>query len=1100
MRHILPLFFFILISITGCINDPTLFQEIDPEESGITFSNTLIESDTFNVLTFEYIYDGAGVGVADFNNDGLADIFFAGNMTSSRLYLNMGNLNFKDVTTQSGLETKKWCVGVSTVDINKDGLMDVYISTLHPDIDKNERNLFFINKGIDQNGIPNFENQAKGLGVDDPSYSSQATFFDYDLDGDLDMYLLTNALEIYVRNSPIGQHYDGTGKSVDRLYRHDTLPDGQIYFNDVSNEAGILGEGWGLGIIVNDFNRDGWPDIYCANDFLSSDHLYINQHDGTFKDEIGAYFNHQELNGMGCDMADLNNDGLNELFVLDMFPEDNVRQKTMFSGMGYDRFMKSLQMKYQPQFIRNVLQRNNGNNTFSDIGYMSGIWATDWSWSPLLADFDNDGLRDIFITNGYPKDVTNLDFVNISKNRSMFGTAESRQKNLIETMDQLGGVYKPDFLFKNTGEFLFEDASAQWGFSEPTYSSGVAYSDLDNDGDLDLIINTLNGTAQLYENTLDQQEGLANFLKIEFKGPRGNPQGIGNKIWLHAGDEQIYAEQQIQRGYLSSVDPMMHFGLGSISNLDSVIIVWPGEKMQVIHNVPVNSHLIVDYTDANLHYQPVEQPEPLMIKDEALPTLIQSENDFIDYRSGQTTLPHKFSQQGPLLTVGDVNGDSLDDFIISGPAHQRAKVFIQDADGVFRIDSLDKKESEDIGILLFDADNDNDLDLYCVSGSSEFVRNVDHYQDRLYINDGKGNFKHKENALPQIESSGSCVVAADIDDDGDQDLFVGGRVIPTAYPLSPRSYILRNNGNAQFEDVTSEISVDLDSIGMVTTALFSDFNNDGWHDLLLAGEWMPIIMYKNDHGSFTKVHESNVGWWSGLAEGDFDNDGDMDYIAGNLGRNSMLSGSMEEPVSIYVKDFDRSGSIDPIITRYIQGKEYPVHYRETIIEQIPSLRTALKTHLMYGQMEMSELVDILGDEDMTIIRADYFESSYLENNGNGEFIFHSLPLSIQVSPINSISVCDLNNDGNLDFLAVGNSFSEETLSGFLDAGIGVCALGRGDGTFNILSTVQSGFCVRSDAKAISKIDVAGKPSWIITSNQAPVVMYNMNDDTAHFDK
>ena len=698
MRILRILLIFILY--TGCRDAVPVFRQLTPEESGIDFANSLIENDTLNALTFEYIYNGAGTGIADFNNDSLPDIFFASNLSSCRLYLNKGDLTFDDVTSKSGINTKAWSTGVSVVDINGDGWMDVYISTIHPDISKRAPNIFLINRGADDQGVPHFEDLAPELGLADSSYSSQAAFLDYDLDGDLDMYLLTNALENYTRNAPIGQRNDGGGKSVDKLYRQDTLSDGRIHFTDVSRQAGVLAEGWGLGVVVNDFNDDGWPDVYCANDFLSSDHLYINQQDGTFRDNIGSYMNHQEFNGMGADMADLNNDALNDLVVVDMMPDDNLRQKTMFSGTGYDRFMRSLKMNYQPQYVRNVLQKNNGNNTFSDIGYQSGIYATDWSWSALLADFDNDGLRDIFITNGYPKDVTDLDFIAYSKDASRFGTEELKRKNAAKAIHELSGVFKSNFLFHNKGDFQFENVADAWGLSKPSYSNGAAYADLDNDGDLDLVINNLNDKASLFENTTNPgQRADANFIRVKLKGPTGNPQGVGAKIWAYCNGEVRYSEQQLQRGYLSSVDPVVHIGLRSASVVDSLVIIWPGEQKQVLNNVPANSSINCSISESIKVQRHKEANSTLLAIDDNVPGFVAAERDYVDYKYGQPTLPHKFSQQGPRIAVGDLNGDELEDFIVGGPAHQSAKIFFQEPEGKFRVDSLSAKQSEDVGLL-----------------------------------------------------------------------------------------------------------------------------------------------------------------------------------------------------------------------------------------------------------------------------------------------------------------------------------------------------------------------------------------------------------------
>ncbi len=935
-KQLFCLFLFVVV-LSAC--EKPGFELMPSTHTNIDFNNRIEENDTFNVLRFEYIYNGAGVGVGDFDNDGRTDIFFAGNMVSSKLYLNKGDFTFQDVTVPAGLQTNLWCTGVSLIDINQDGKLDIYVCTANPRNNEQSPNLLFINRGKDENGVPVFEEVASQAGLDNLGYSTQAAFLDYDLDGDLDMYLLNNAIEKYPRNTPIGQRADGSGKSIDKLFRYDsTTKNGVPLFTDVSIEAGILPEGWGLGVVVNDINQDGYPDVYVANDFLSNDHLFINNMDGTFTDRIGQYLKHQEFNGMGVDMADINNDGLNDVVALDMLPEDNLRKKTMFSNSGYDRFQKNLQMKYQPQYVRNVLQINNGNGTFSDIGYFAGVSETDWSWSSLLADFDNDGFRDLLITNGYRKDVTDLDFVAYSKESSLFGTDEVKMKNVIKAVNELEGVKKPNFIFKNNGDLTFSNQAEAWGMNQQSYSNGAAYADFDNDGDLDLVTNNINDEAFVYRNDLNTNanRGDHNFLRIKLQGEKGNLAGYGTKITVYSDGQVHYAEHQTIRGYKSTVENIEHFGLGKVPSgmVDSITIRWPGGKSQILRNISTNQTILVQHSDAVLTPKQLAPAVTLLTESHKTVDLQyrHQEEEFVDFLEGQFLLPHKHSQGGPGITVGDVNGDGLDDFILGGSAGKQAKIFLQQVNGSFKTDSLPTKMAEDMGLLLFDADNDGDLDVYCVSGSSEFKGNKLNYQDRFYRNSGNGKFEYDASALPELTSSGSCVVANDFDRDGDLDLFVGGRVVPMRYPETPESYLLVNRGDGKFDNQAIKFSSTLGSTGLVTSAIWSDVNNDGWTDLVVVGEWMSITFFINNQGkSFTTLAlENSTGWWNSISGGDFDNDGDIDYIAGNLGLNSIYKASVDEPVTIYAKDFDNNGSVDPIICRYIQGKEYPVPPRDAL--------------------------------------------------------------------------------------------------------------------------------------------------------------------------
>ncbi len=1071
-----------------------VFEKLSSTQTGIDFSNTIQTNDTLNVLIFEEIYNGAGVGVGDLNNDGLTDIFFAGNQVSSRLYLNKGKFQFQDITQPAHVRTQTWCNGVTLIDINQDGKLDIYLTTITTKAAKTTPNLLFINQGNDAHGIPVFKEAAKEVGLADESYSVHATFLDYDQDGDLDMYLLTNSIENYNRNAVVGQGQDGRGRSVDKLYRNDgNTPTGLPVFTDVSKAAGILAEGWGLGVMVNDINQDGYPDVYVANDFLSNDLLYINNGNGTFTNRIADYLRHQSHNSMGIDIADFNNDALNDVVVVDMLPDDNLRQKTMFSNIEYDRFQQTLNRNYQPQYVRNVFQVNNGNQTFSDIGYLTGVAATDWSWSPLLADFDNDGLRDLLITNGYRMDITDLDFVTYrSDNASFFDSPEMRKKNLQEAFSRLKGVKKPNFFFKNTGNYSFQNASQAYGLDDASYSNGTAYADFDNDGDLDLVMNNIDDEAFIYKNrTLDAEadkKSTTHFLRTRLQGDKPNLQGLGAKITLYAQGKLYYAEHQLQRGYKSTIEATEHFGLGSVAILDSLKIVWASGKQQMLRSVHVDQVLVLSEKEASL--MPVATTtiiKPLFqdVTDLSSLTFKHEEIDFVDFKI-QHLLHRKYSQGGPALAVGDINGDQLDDVFVGGSAHKKGVFFTQTPQGNFRKMEFVEKDEEDTGVLLFDADNDGDNDLYCVSGSSEFGKNVKKYQDRLYRNDGKGNFTLDITALPRIEASGSCVTACDFDKDGDLDLFVGGRIMPLDYPTSPQSYLLQNDGKGHFTDIAAQLSTHLPKAGMVTTALWTDFNNDGWTDLALAGEFMPVVFFKNEKGQkltplSSALSAPALGWWNSLTGGDFDNDGDIDYVAGNIGLNTRIKASDKEPVCVYAKDYDHDGLIDPLLCYFNAGTEYTVHPRGTLIDQMIGMRRRFQTYAAYGNTPFSDMLTADDKAETLILKSNQFASCYFENKGNGTFNLTLLPVEAQVTPIFGMVVRDVNQDGNLDILAVGNDYSTEVLSGRYDAGIGLVLLGNGKGQFQPAKPSQTGFLVKGDAKSLVEISLKNGTTLLLAS-------------------
>nr|WKN37314.1 VCBS repeat-containing protein [Tunicatimonas sp. TK19036] len=1088
---------------------PTLFRLLSASQTGLQFQNNLTPDFDRNILEFNYFYNGGGVALGDVNNDGATDIFFTGNMVSSALYLNQGELKFKDVTPQAGLTTERWATGAAMVDINQDSLLDIYVCFSGIGAEADRANQFFINQGVAEDGTPRFKDMARNYGLADTGYSTQAAFFDYDKDGDLDMYLLSAYHDKSNPNFPKPKLSDGTGPSTDRLYRNDgTGPDGHPVFTDVSDEAGIVYEGYGLGIAIGDVNQDGWDDIYVANDFIYDDLLYINNGDATFSEKATDYLKHTSRFSMGCDMADINNDNLADIMVLDMLPEENHRQKMMSTAMSYDKFQAELRRGYQRQYTRNMLQLNNGNGpedtpSFSEIGYLAGVYRTDWSWSPLLADVDNDGFKDIFVSNGIPKDITNNDYIayrdsQIKPNASY----DALKTDFLKQIEELPNTEHSNYLFQNKGAnysgIMFSDKTHEWGLDVRTCSNGAAFGDLDQDGDLDLVINNLNKPAFLYENTLSDSS-KNHYLRIQFDGPPSVADGIGSKIFLRYGGQSQYAQQSLSRGFQSSAEPILHFGLGDVQVIDTLEVVWPDGQQQLLTNVDADQLITLDYSEAS----PVEQsksPLPTLVfqevSEEKNIRFTHEENAFDEFKI-EFLLPHMYSQNGPGMAVGDVNGDQLDDFIVGGASGKSTQLFTQNRQGAFSQQDLPTNSNyEDMGVLLFDKDNDGDLDLYMVSGGNEFNANSPPYQDRLFVNDGQGNFTLDKNALPELQVSGSCVVAADYDQDGDLDLFVGGRIETGKYPLPVNSFILRND-DGNFTEVTQEVCPDLQKLGLVTSALWTDFNNDGQVDLLVAGEWMPLTFFVNQNGKFTNITQdtglsANVGWWNSLTAGDYDNDGDTDYIAGNLGLNAPFKASADEPVTVYAKDFDYNGSTDAILTKYTQGKSYPVAGRNELISQmIIYTRKKFPNYIDYAD---ATITDLFSEEDLQnayVAKADNFQTSWIENLGNGHFALHPLPIGAQFAPVYGTLSADFDNDGNVDVLLTGNSYAANYMTGRYDASTGLYLKGHGDGTFTPMPSSHSGFLVDGNAKALAELLTSQGHSLVVSaSNSGPLKAFS----------
>ena len=1097
--------------VTACrmTSVPPLFELRSPAETGIAFANTLREDDSvYNVLDFDYLYNGGGVAIADVNNDGLPDIYFAGNMVSSRLYLNRGHLRFEDVTEAAGVGTHGWVSGVTVVDINQDGLPDLYLSVGGPDPTR-RGNLLFVNQGPDKNGTPRFVEEARRFGIADSGYNTHAVFFDYDRDGDLDLYLLKNALESYNRNRIRPKIGDGQAPSTDRLYRNN----GDGTFSDVSRRSGILAEGYGLGVAVTDLNRDGWPDVYVANDFLSNDLVWINNRNGTFTNRAAEYLKHQSFSAMGVDVADVNNDGLVDIMVLDMLPPYNQRRKLLFAGESYDQFETSRRLGYEPEYVRNTLQLNNGTGpdgrpSFSEIGQLAGVDATDWSWAPLLADYDNDGWKDLFVTNGYPRDVTNLDYLAFVRRVSPGylpepggqGLERERKQRLLAWLRQRPRGKLANYIFRNNGDLTFSDRTRAWGVEVPSYSTGAAYADLDNDGDLDLVVNNLDGPAFIFENTAERLPNH-NFLRFAFRGPQGNRDGYGAQVTLYAGPARRYLEFNPSRGYLSTVEPFLHFGLGALRTVDSAVVHWPDGACHLLRHVAANQVLTVDHRDAKpCPASPPGIPDPRLFQ--AVPTsdglAFRHEARVVPDFKVTPLLPHTFSQGGPGLAVGDVDGDGREDVYVGTDRGHEKAIYLQVSPGRFERRVLPGgKEWQDMGALLFDADGDGDNDLLVVSGGSFITSDSTTFRARLYLNDGRGRFTLAPDALPGVATSGSAVVAADYDGDGKLDLFIGGGVIPGQYPLPPRSYLLHNDtrpgatGAVHFTDVTDSVAPGLAHVGLVSSALWTDFDQDGKIDLIVVGEWMPLTFFKNVGGRLVDVTRSTGlgdtrGWWNSIVAGGFDHDGRLDYIVGNLGLNTKYRATEQEPVRVYAADFDQNGSVDPVLSYYLQGKEYPVASRDLITDQVAGMMKRFPRYTDYAEATLERTLSRAERERAYTGRAVTFASAYLQNLGSGRFALRALPHRAQIAPVFGMLTGDYDGDGNLDVLLVGNSHAVDTQTGWVDASIGAVLLGDGNGQFRYVSGAASGFYVDGDAKAVAEL---------VLDDAHSLVLVTQNDDS-----
>lgn len=1076
---------------------PPLFQKVAAESSGVDFLNKLDYDREFNIYTYRNFYNGGGVAMGDINNDGLLDIYFTGNRVPNRLYINKGNLQFDDVTETAGVAgSRAWSTGVSLADVNGDGLLDIYVCNSGDIGGDNKQNELFIN-----NGDGTFSDKAIEYGLADRGFSTHAAFFDYDKDGDLDVYLLNNSyraiptFNIMQNERPVRDSVGG-----DKLFRNDGNK-----FVDVSEKAGIYGSiiGFGLGVTVGDVNGDDWQDIFISNDFFERDYLYINNQDGSFSEVLENSMQTISAASMGADMADINNDARPDIFVTDMLPEPDDRLKQVTTFESWDRHHFGYQNGYHYQFSRNMLHVNNGDGTFSELGRLAGIEATDWSWGALFFDMDNDGLKDLFVANGIYQDITDLDYLNfIDDEETKRLVRTDSGSNYRALIDPIPITPIPNYAYQNKGDLQFENKATDWGLGTPVHSNGAAYGDLDNDGDLDLVVNNLNVTADIFENKTDEVKPENHYLKIDLQGKGGNTKAVGSKVTLNVGDELYFLEQMPIRGFQSTVDDRLNFGVGQNTVIDKVSVIWPDRSVTEMSNVPADQTLKLEWTASKPrivdgHAAVVNTVFEEIKPDERL-NYVHQENTFVDFDRDRLTY-HMISNEGPHLSLGDINGDGLEDIYLGGAKDQPGSLFKADNRGGFSKVSTTvfeaDKTSEDTDAVFLDVENDGDMDLYVASGGNEFGVGAIPLADRLYLNDGQGNFtKAPAPFIRAQRNSTSVVKTADINGDGFQDLFVGSRVRPFLYGVPPSSFIYLNNGKGGFTNATADLAPELKDLGMVTDATLADIDGDKDMDLVIVGEWMSPEVFTNEGGKFVRSTQkagtaAYSGWYSQLQAADIDQDGDIDFVLGNHGLNSRFRASNEAPINLYVNDFDGNGSAEHIYTRDIEGRTLPYTLKHELAMQIPSIK---KKYLKYASFKDQTIEQIFTPEQLentVISEATHLESSLMINNGDGTFSISSLPIEAQYAPVYAIAIEDFNGDGHADILLGGNLHKAKPQVGKYDANYGVLLAGDGKGGFTNVESLASGISIRGEVRDFDVVTSGGEKWLLATLNNERLRIY-----------